>query len=129
MTVKELVMAHGHFKPAAPGESDPDCPTLAEVFAEIAGVPRTSEVNNKKLGTYFAANSDRVLHGRAMRQGKPYQGAATWWVEDVGESGDSGESDLSDSKKKKGNVISIRRTTTNLTKATELTKPATALNR
>ena len=129
MTVKELVKAYGYFKPATPGESDPDCPTLADVFAEIAGIPRTSEINNKKLGTYFAAHADRVLHGRAMRQGKPYQGAATWWVEDVGESGDSGESDLSDSKKKKGNVISIESKATNLTKVTELTKPATASNR
>jgi hypothetical protein len=129
MTVKELVKAYGYFKPATPGESDPDCPTLAEVFAEIAGAPRTSEINNKKLGTYFAAHADRVLHGRAMRQGKPYQGAATWWVEDVGESGDSGESDLSDSKKKKGNVISIGSKATNLTKVTELTKPAAASKR
>ena len=124
--MKELVKAYGSSKPATPGESDPDCPTLAEVFAEIAGVPRTSEINNKKLGTYFAAHADRVLHGRAMRQGKPYQGAATWWVEDVGE---SGESDLSDSKKKKGNIISIGSKATNPTKVTELTKPAAASKR
>ncbi len=135
MTVKELVKAHGHFKPATPGASDSDCPTLAEVFVEIAGVPRTSEINNPNLGTYFAAHADRVLHGRAMRQGKPYQGAATWWVEDVGESGesgdsgDSGESDLSDSKRKKGNVISIGSKATNPTKVTELTKPAAASKR
>ena len=99
------------------------------MFAEIAGVPRTSEINNKKLGTYFAAHADRVLHGRAMRQGKPYQGAATWWVENVGESGDSGESDLSDFKKKKGNIISIGSKATNPTKVTELTKPAAASKR
>jgi hypothetical protein len=121
MTVKELVKTYGYFKPATPGESAPDCPTLAEVFAEIAGVPRTSEINNKKLGTYFAAHADRVLHGRTMRQGKPYQGAGTWWVEDVGESGDSGESDLSDSKKMKGNVISIDSKKNSLTKATRVT--------
>jgi hypothetical protein len=129
MTVKEMVKAYGYSKPATSGESDPDCPTLAEVFAEIAGVPRTSEINNKKLGTYFAAHADRVLHGRAMRQGKPYQGAATWWVENVGESGDSGESDLSDFKKKKGNIISIGSKATNPTKVTELTKPAAASKR
>ena len=92
MTVKELVKAHGHFKPATPGASDPDCPTLAEVFVDIAGVPRTSDINNKKLGSYLAAHADRVLHGRAVRKGGPYQGAATWWVEEVGESCDSGES-------------------------------------
>jgi hypothetical protein len=129
MTVKELVKAHGHFKTARPDASVPDCPTLAEVFVEIAGIPRTSEINNKKLGTYFAAHADRVLHGRAIRQGQPYQGAATWWVEDVSDSGDSGESALSDSKKKKGNVISIGSKKNNLTKATELTKPVAASKR
>ena len=126
MTVKELIKAHGHFKPATQGASDPDCPTLAEVFAEIAGIPRTSEVNNKKLGTYFAAHADRVLQGRTMRQAKPYQGAATWWVEDVGVPCDSRESALSDSKKQKGNVISIGRKQNNLTKATKATKATEA---
>jgi hypothetical protein len=99
MTVKDLVKAHGHFRPATPGASDLDCPTLAEVLIEIAGAPRTSEINNRKLGTYLAAHADRVLSGRAMRQGESHQGAATWWVEDVvesGDSGDSGESDESD---------------------------------
>ena len=126
MTVKELVKAHGNVKPATPDASDPDCPTLAEVFADLAGVPRTSEINNKKLGMYFATHADRVLRGLTIRQGKPYQGAATWWVEDVG---DSGESDLSDSKKKNGDVISIESKATNLTKVTELTKPAAASKR
>lgn len=93
MTVKELVKAHGQHKSAPQGSSVPDCPTLSEVVIEIAGIPRTSEISNKKLGTYFAAHADRVLHGRTLRKGKPYQGASTWWVEEVGESGDSGESD------------------------------------
>ena len=92
MTVKQLVKDHGGYRAPKPEESKPDCPTMAEVIAEIAGIPRTSDINNKKLGTYFAAHTERVLQGRAIRQGKHYQGAATWWVEDVGGPSDSGES-------------------------------------
>ena len=122
MTVKELVKKHGGFRAPKPEESKPDCPTMTEVIAEIAGIPRTSDINNKKLGTYFAAHADRVLHGRKIRQGKPYQGAATWWVEDVGEPSDSGESALSVSNKKKVNVVAVRRKKNSPTKATEATE-------
>ena len=93
---------------------------------EIAGIPRTSEINNKKLGTYFAAHADRVLHGRTIRQGGSYQNAATWWVEDVSESGDSGESVLSDSKNLEDNVIHIGSGKRQLTKVTRLTTPSAA---
>ena len=123
LTVKELVNTRARVRNVAPTATDPDCLSLLEVIFEIAGVPRTCEIDNKKLGMYLAAHADRVLHGCALRQGQPYQGAATWWVERVGDSCDSGDSVLSVSRKDEGKVVSIAGKHLQLTK---LTRPAMA---
>jgi len=108
VTVKSLVKDHGCRNLNNQGVTDPERQTLGDVLMEIAGIPRSYELNNKKLGSYLASHADRVLRGRAIRQGKPYQGAATWWLDDVRDSCDSGESVASDSNKNSGNVIPMR---------------------
>ena len=131
ITVKNLVDRYGPglcaLRPDQQSKQDPDTPPLSEVLLEIAGSAANNAnttINTRKLGTYISGFKNRLIAGRRFCQGEPNQNALTWWVEDVGESCDSSESALSDSKKQKGNVVSIGRKQNSLTKATEVTKTA-----
>ncbi len=71
-------------------------PTLLDVLTELAG-ERGGPVNSRSLGKKLSAYKDRIVDGKCLRQGSPYQGACTWWVERLGgEGGESGEVDSAD---------------------------------
>jgi len=86
-TVKNLVNLHGSvsigYQPGRPSATDPDTPALSEVLHEIAGNPYTAIINTKKLSAYLSEHVGRIIDGRRHCVGDPYQGALTWWVEDV----------------------------------------------
>jgi len=87
-TVGNLIKTHGMGK-SLPIGNNHDCPSVLEVLYEIAGVPRSSEISTRKLGSYFTSHEDRVFRGRALRRGGTYQGSIQWWVEEIRESGES----------------------------------------
>lgn len=87
-TVGNLIKTHGMGK-SLPIGNNHDCPSVLEVLNEIAGVPRSSEISTRKLGSYFTSHEDRVFRGRALRRGGTYQGSIQWWVEEIRESGES----------------------------------------
>ena len=113
LTVKALVKQSYSSSNPTPGKPtqavkvDPDNPPLREVLEEIAGVGFSGQINNKKLGGYLGSFAGKVIDGRRLCAGEPYQHAATWWVEDVGEFGESVLAPTN--KKNKSNVSQIRR--------------------
>lgn len=119
-TIKNLIKLHGPgsyiWSPRQATMTDPDSPRLSEVLHDIAGNPFNTTINNKKLAAYLGAHAGRVIDGRRHCAGEPYQGALTWWVEDVGDSRDFGELDLATSKKK-SNISLIESAKTNSPKS------------
>lgn len=99
-------------------------PPLNEVLTEIAGNAVTGAINGRSLGKTLAKYKDRVIEDRALRLGDPYQGAATWWVEEVGDCGGFG-GDVSPRVSTDQDSASNKRTTqTKPTKSTKVTKSA-----
>lgn len=86
VTVKELVARSTGIASGAPATPDPNAPDLFEVLKEIAG--ERDGINNAKQGRALTKFKDRIVDGLVLRQGAPYQGAQSWWVEDRREPGD-----------------------------------------
>lgn len=81
VTVKDLVKRHATNR-SSMNSATPSGKLLSEVLEDIAGVPRSFDLNSRKLGNYLSAHVDRVVHGRALRKGGTYQGVTQWYVED-----------------------------------------------
>ena len=128
-TIKNLVKLYGNdygFNSLSQQKTSPDSPSLSEVLHDIAGNPFNSIINNKKLAAYLGAHVGRVVDGRRHCAGEPNQGALTWWVDRVRESGDFGESDFS-ARNKKSNVsqLTVAKTNSrNSPKSPKATQPA-----
>ena len=115
-TLKKLIQAHGagmsNFTPGSVTSTESETPSLREVLAEIAGNSFTGDISAKKLGGYLSGYKNRVIDGLCLCEGDPYQGALTWWVNKVRESGDFGESDFS-TRNEKSNVSQLTVAKTN----------------
>ena len=109
-TVKNLVNLHGSatfgIQPGRPTTAELDTPSLSEALHEIAGNPVTSVINTKKLSAYLSVHVGRIIDGRRHCVGDPYQGALTWWVEDVRDFREIGDLD-SATLMKKSNISQI----------------------
>lgn len=118
-TVNRLEKTFALNRHSAPKNDNPDCPDLFEVLLDIAGVPRSTEINTKKLGNYLASHEGRFIRGRALKRGAMYQGAVQWWVEQNSGPGEFGESNFVNSKTK-----NLDKTTKVKKQPTKPTKPA-----
>lgn len=81
VTVKDLIKLHASNR-ATTAAASASGMLLSEILEDIAGMPRTFELNSRKLGNYLATHVDRWANGRALKKGGSYQGSTLWFVEE-----------------------------------------------
>jgi hypothetical protein len=85
-----------------------ETPTLKEILFEIAGGSNFNGINSRSLGRKLPGFKDRITGGLCLRRGPDRQNTATWWVEDVSQSGSRGFEGLVSSDARKNAVVPIQ---------------------
>ena len=85
-----------------------ETPTLKEILFEIAGGSNFNGISSRSLGSKLPGFKDRITGGLCLRRGADRQNTATWWVEDVSQSGSRGFEGLVLSDARKNAVVPIQ---------------------